>query len=112
MLLYHLLWLAAIVKISQAQLPRGSYRAANYHSGYNGYQASGRLSPRAGFRSLPRGSYRAPNYHSGYNGYQASARLSSWNRGLDYDSGYAGFQASSMLNPSAGNIRWFEMERA
>ena len=26
MLLYHLLWLAAIVKISQAQLPRGSYR--------------------------------------------------------------------------------------
>ena len=80
MLLYHLLWLAAIVKISQAQLPRGSYRA--------------------------------PNYHSGYNGYQASARLSSWNRGLDYDSGYTGYQASSMLSPSAGNIRWFEMERA
>ena len=103
---YHLLWLAAIVTISQAQLPKGSYRAPNYQSAYNGYQASGRLSPPLR-GDLPKGSYRAPNYHSAYNGYQPSARLSSWNRALDYDSGSVGYQASSRLSPSAENIGWF-----
>ena len=105
---YHLLWLATIVTISQAQLPKGSYRAPNYHSAYNGYQASGRLSPPLR-GDLPKGSYRAPNYHSAYNGYQPSARLSSWNRALDYDGGFVGYQASysSRLSPSAG---WFELE--
>ena len=113
MSLYQNLWLAVILRISHAQLPSGSYRAPNYHSGYNGYQASGRLSTGGGY-NRPR-SYRAPNYHSGYNGYQASSRLSSWNyesgmdydSGIDYDSGFPEYEASPRLSPSAGNMRWF-----